>query len=76
MIAINFNNIAEKIPELKTIMENGEEIILEDSGHPIAKIVPFHQPKTRKLGGEEGKIWISEDFNEPLPEDMLKEFYK
>ena len=76
MIAINFDKLIEKIPELKTIMKNGEEIILEDSGHPFAKIVPFHQPKNRKLGGEKGKIWMSDDFNKPLPEDMLKEFYK
>ncbi|MBN2443350.1 MAG: hypothetical protein JXJ04_18460 [Spirochaetales bacterium] len=76
MIAINFDNLIERIPELKTIMEKGEEIILEDEGHPIAKIIPFHQPKKRKLGGEAGKIWISEDFTEPLPEDILEEFYK
>ncbi len=76
MVAMNFDSLINKIDEIKSIMAKGEEIILEDSGHPIAKIVPFHLPKKRKLGGEAGKIWISEDFNDPLPEDILKEFYK
>lgn len=76
MITISFENLIDKLLDLKKIMANGEEIILEDSGHPIAKITPFNQPKKRKLGGEAGKIWISEDFNGPLPDDLLKEFYK
>ena len=76
MIAISFDNLIDKLPELKNIMENGEEIILEDSGHPIAKITPYNQPQKRKLGGEAGKIWMSDDFNEPLPDDLLQEFYK
>ena len=76
MIAISFNNLIDKIPELKSIMANGEEIILEDSGHPIAKITPLHQPTKRKLGGGIGKIWMSDDFTAPLPDDILKEFYK
>jgi antitoxin (DNA-binding transcriptional repressor) of toxin-antitoxin stability system len=67
MIAINFDNLIDKIQELKEIVENGEEVILEDSGHPVAKIVPFHMPRKRILGGEAGTIWISDDFNEPLP---------
>jgi antitoxin (DNA-binding transcriptional repressor) of toxin-antitoxin stability system len=76
MIAINFDNLAKKIYEIKSIMEKGEEIIIEESGHPIAKIIPFHQPKKRILGKEAGKIRMSEDFNTPLPEEWLKEFYK
>jgi len=76
MIAINFDNLIHKLPDLKKIMADGEEIILEDSGHPIAKIIPFNQPQKRKLGGEAGKILISDDFNAPLPDELLKEFYK
>jgi hypothetical protein len=24
---------------------------------------------------DEGRIWIADDFNAPLPDDLLKEFY-
>jgi len=30
----------------------------------------------RKLGQARGKIKISDDFNDPLPDDILEEFYK
>ncbi len=39
----------------------------------VSQIAPFRLPKRRKLCGESGEIWISEDFFDPLPEDMLKE---
>jgi len=42
---------------------------------PIAKIVPLKKGK-RTLGKEKGKIWMSDDFNDPLPEDLLSEFYQ
>jgi hypothetical protein len=33
-------------------------------------------PGKRKLGQARGKIKISDDFNDPLPDDILEEFYK
>jgi len=30
----------------------------------------------RILGKERGKIWMSDDFDEPLPEEILAEFYR
>jgi hypothetical protein len=30
----------------------------------------------RILGKEKGKIWISDDFTDPLPQEILAEFYK
>lgn len=33
-------------------------------------------PGKRKLGLARGKIKISDDFNDPLPNDILEEFYR
>jgi len=33
-------------------------------------------PGKRKLGQARGKIKISDDFNDPLPDEILEEFYK
>jgi Protein of unknown function (DUF2281) len=30
----------------------------------------------RQLGNAKGRIWMSDDFNEPLPEEIVAEFYK
>ena len=55
----------------------GEEIIISKSGKPVAKLIPLHEIKTkRKPGLDVGKGHISDDFDEPLPEKMIKSFYK
>jgi antitoxin (DNA-binding transcriptional repressor) of toxin-antitoxin stability system len=55
----------------------GEEIIIAKSGKPVARLVPFEKPsQNRKPGSAKGKIIIADDFDAPLPDDILKEFYK
>jgi len=54
---------------------SGEEIILSKAGKPLAKLVPFHRsPEPRQPGGWEGRIRISEDFDSPLPSEVLDAF--
>ena len=55
----------------------GEEIIIAKSGKPVARLVPFEKPlQDRMPGSAKGKIIIANDFDAPLPADILKEFYK
>jgi prevent-host-death family protein len=54
---------------------SGEEIILSKAGKPLAKLVPFHRPpEPRQPGGWEGRIRISEDFDDPLPPELQDAF--
>ena len=54
---------------------NGEEIILSKAGKPMAKLVPFRRTtEPRRPGGWEGKVRISEDFDAPLPAEVLDAF--
>ncbi len=51
----------------------GEEIVITRHGKPVARLVsakPAREP--RKLGLLRGCIRIAEDFDAPLPEDLLK----
>lgn len=53
----------------------GEEIVIAKHGKPMAKLVAFPRATLpRKPGGWEGKIRIAEDFDAPLPEDLLAAF--
>ena len=46
----------------------GEDVILDRAGRPVAKIVPFRDPKKNRLpGGLEGLV-IPDDFDAPDPE--------
>ena len=66
MKALNIDKAKEQFCELVDTIEAGEEIILEKSGEPFAKIIPIQKRGKRVLGKERGKIWMSEDFTAPL----------
>ncbi len=53
----------------------GEEIIIAKAGKPMARLGPVNKsPARRQPGGWEGKVFIAEDFDEPLPEEILAAF--
>ena len=46
----------------------GDEIIISKNGRPMAKLVAFKGVTKRKPGRLKGKIWMSDDFDAPMPE--------
>ena len=53
----------------------GEEIIIAKAGKPLARLVPLRQThRRRQPGGWEGQIYIAEDFDDPLPDDIQAAF--
>ena len=54
---------------------SGEEIIIAKAGKPVARLMPLAAPvRRRRFGLLKGKIWISPDFDAPLPEEDLRLF--
>lgn len=54
---------------------HGEETIIAKSGKPVAKIVPIYSEKPkRRIGVLKSKIKITDDFDAPLPDDILSSF--
>jgi prevent-host-death family protein len=54
----------------------GEEVIIAKAGVPVAKLVPVKTAQgKRPLGFYRGQIWMADDFDAPLPDDILAGFY-
>lgn len=54
----------------------GEEVTIARDGVPVARLVPVEAAKTpRKLGLYSGKIWMADDFDAPLPTEILAGFH-
>jgi len=50
----------------------GEEIVIARSGKPVARLIAFHRDATpRQLGSMRGLINVADDFNDPLPAEVL-----
>ncbi len=62
--------------ELLERVKAGHEVILEQNGKPIAKIVPIARtPKESRVpGAMKGKIKMMDNFDDPLPPDISKPF--
>jgi prevent-host-death family protein len=76
-VQVNIYEAKSKFSKLINQAIAGEEIIIAKSGKPVAKLVPFEKPPLqRKPGSAKGKIIIHDDFDAPLPEELLREFYK
>lgn len=52
----------------------GEQIVIARAGKPIAILMAVGKARRRKLGIDEGKFAVPDDFNAPLPEDVLGDF--
>ena len=54
----------------------GEDIVIARAGRPVARLVPCVPAKQRRGGFAAGKgaVWISDDFDAPLPDALLRAF--
>jgi len=70
-------NVHEAKTHLSRLLERvqaGEEITIAKAGRPVARLVPLAALGKRPLGMDRGKVWIADDFDAPLPEDILADF--
>lgn len=72
-IQVNVLEAKTQLSRLLDRAEAGEEVIIARAGHPVARLVAISETREapRVLGGLVGKGWISDDFDDPLPEDFL-----
>jgi prevent-host-death family protein len=53
----------------------GEEFIIAKGDEPKARLIPIAKRARQRLpGGWEGRVWISDDFDAPLPQEISRPF--
>jgi prevent-host-death family protein len=71
---VNIHEAKTHLSSLIAQVEAGEEIIIARANQPVARLVPYSQPKPkRRLGEAKGLVQIKPDFDE-LPEDFMVHF--
>ena len=75
MKKVNVHEAKTRLSELLSCVEAGEEVTIAKAGRPVARLVPVREkPGTRVPGTAKGKVAIGKDFDEPLPDSLLREF--
>jgi prevent-host-death family protein len=71
-------NVHEAKTHLSRLLERameGEEVIIMRAGRQLVRLTPVERaPVQRKLGTAKGDFVVREDFDAPLPEEILAEF--
>lgn len=52
----------------------GEEIVITRRGKAVATLGPPPEDRAPRFGIDRGRVFVSEDFDAPLPDDMLAEW--
>ena len=72
---VNIHEAKTHLSRLLVRVEAGETIVIARAGKPIARLVPAEsRPSKRPVGTDRGLYEVPDDFDAPLPEELLGEF--
>jgi prevent-host-death family protein len=74
MTTVGVHEAKTHFSQLLRRVASGEEIEIHSGGRPVARLVPIVRSGKRQLGYDEGKFEIPEDFDAPLPPEVLAAF--
>ena len=75
MRTVNIHAAKTQLSRLVDAAAAGEEIIIAKSGKPLARLGPLVGPQgKRRLGILAGKLRVPEDFDAPLPDEVIEAF--
>ncbi|MDP9406810.1 MAG: type II toxin-antitoxin system prevent-host-death family antitoxin [Actinomycetota bacterium] len=74
MIRVRVEEAQAHLSRLLRQVEEGDEVVLDRDGRPVARIVPL-EPQGRRFGGRlAGRVHVPDDVDNPLPDDLLDLF--
>lgn len=71
---MNIHEAKTHLSRLLKRVEGGEEVVIARAGRAVARLVPVARGAKRVLGEDKGRVFIADDFDAPLPDDILADF--
>jgi len=66
---VNMHEAKTTLSRLVELVESGEEVIIARADRPVARLVPIEKAQPRTLGQWQGRVWMADDFDAPLPDE-------
>jgi prevent-host-death family protein len=73
MDVVNVQDAKTNLSKLLARVAQGEEITLARAGTPVARLVPI-RATPRRPGSGKGRMRMADDFDAPLPDEVLATF--
>jgi len=72
---VNIFEAKTQLSKLVQMAENGEDVVIARAGKPVVRLTKLEpEKKPIVFGLMKGEIWVAEDFDDPLPPEVLAEF--
>jgi prevent-host-death family protein len=72
---VNVHEAKTHLSRLLARTAAGERIVIAKAGRPVARLIPIGTASgNRELGRDRGLVWMADDFDAPLPDEVLSEF--
>ena len=77
MQTVNIHQAKTHLSRLLADVANGEDVIIAKAGRPIERLVPFEENgRQRMFGKDAGLFEVPDDFDAPLPKEVIAQFEK
>lgn len=74
MLQVGVHEAKTNLSRLLRRVAAGEEVVIARGGRPVARLVALESTVRRELGVDDGAFAVPEDFNTPLPDNVLDLF--
>ncbi|GAB6042056.1 type II toxin-antitoxin system Phd/YefM family antitoxin [Endothiovibrio diazotrophicus] len=75
MHVVNIHEAKTHLSRLLAEVAAGDEVVIAKAGRPIARLLAYEEPVAkRRFGRDRGLFEVPDDFDEPLPDDLLASF--
>jgi prevent-host-death family protein len=75
MQTVNIYEAKTQLSKLVDLASSGTDVVIARAGKPVALLTSLkNEKRTYRLGLLEGKGWIADDFDAPLPDELLAQF--
>jgi len=72
---VNIYEAKTRLSQLVAEVASGEDVVIARAGRPVARLTRLQKTaRKRRLGLLDGRFRIPDDFNRPLPEDVVRAF--
>jgi prevent-host-death family protein len=75
-VQVGVHEAKTRLSQLLRLVDAGQEIEILRGGEPVAKIVPIRAKTKRSLGIDAGVFTVPDDFDAPLPDEVVEGFYR
>ena len=74
MTVVGVHEAKTHFSQLLRRVASGEETEIHSGGRPVARLIPIKPPGKRQFGHDCGRLEVPDDFDAPLPPEVLADF--